>query len=139
LDPFLAPLASGLAHSFSRVVREGDARNLVVEELGVPGALQWQDTDHHWKRELVPAIEIEELPPELHVENRLRHREVCPRLDLAADASYFVLQVGLGWIDCAGDREVRRSSNRGSGCVLAFLHLADDLDQPDGVDVVDGS
>src|SRR5690606_13133907 len=89
-------------------------------------------------REPFLAVDLQEIRPDLRREDGLGHDEVGASGDLLAQAPGLVLQVRLGRVDGAGDREVRGPTNGRAGRVLAFVHLVDDPDQADRVEVVDG-
>src|ERR687895_551980 len=126
---------SGVAQGLLKIVGNDDARQLVVETERQAVARDRKQSDQQRDGRLA-AEAIEEPVEVLEVEDELRHRELRAVLDLPLEAVELELEVVRRRIDCAADEERRRGVNRSTVEVLAGVQLRDQLDEPDGVDLV---
>ncbi len=136
-DADLPAVVPSGSHSLQGLFCQRNARNLVMQELGMPRALEWQDSDHDRHRDLTPEV-LEETQPDLDIVDRLGHHEMRAGGQFLAQPARLQRQILPGRIDCAGDREGGISAERRARPVDSLIHLAEDFDQADRIDVVDG-
>ncbi len=138
-DPLLARRgpAPGLAHPLAHVFGHLHARDLVVEELGVPVAREREEPDEHGEPERLDVVE----EPQQHVGvvYRLGHHELGARRLLLAqprDLARVVERSGLG---AGREQEAGGPAERLSGRVDAVVQARRELEDADRVQIVDGS
>ena len=137
----LRPAIAGRGHRRPGLVGDRDPRHLVVQELGVPCALERQQPEQDRDREAArpePAagLRVHRLDLADRVE-RLGHDEMGAGGQLAFEAIPLGRTVGGRRVEGAGDREPGPLADRRAGAVLAPVEPGQDLDEADRVDVPD--
>src|SRR5262249_23558403 len=114
LDADALPFVPGLMHAAANPFGNVDARDLVVEELGVAEGLERQDADEDGNlRE--PAQPLDESLPATQLVHRLRHDEVRAGVELLLHVFELGIEVLGGGVDAAADRELGERADRGAG------------------------
>src|SRR5262245_25807454 len=136
LDPDAQGAVTRLAKPAAHVVGDRDPRHLVVEELGVSGAVQRQDTDQDRDGRatgaLEEAIELGEVVHGLSLDPaRAGPNFSLEAIDLARD-------VLSGRVERGAEVERGRLPDAAAGSVLTLVHPAQDLHQADAVYVEHG-
>ena len=138
--PSFAAWSPPCGDAFADLFRNIDPRDLVVQEIGVPGTVQRQHT--HQNRELrrgrySSVYRCEELLGFLRLVHRLGEEEVGAIVDLAAQHFHLAFRVLGGQVEGAADEEVGRLADLGAGVVQTAVEpLFDQFDQTRGGQVV---
>ncbi|MCZ7589957.1 MAG: hypothetical protein M5U27_14090 [Gaiella sp.] len=117
---------------------DADPRNLVVEAERHGVTAERPHADEHRDRPFAPQP-LDEPVEQLDVEERLRHREVRARVDLAAEPLELEREVVGGRVDGDPDEERRRRVERFADVVLAPVERGEQPDEADRVDLVDAA
>src|SRR5215467_1096943 len=135
LDPDAERAVAGLAEPAPHVLGNRDARDLVVQEFGVAGAMKRQDPHQH--RHGRAARALEKTIERRQVVHGLRLHPASAGANLALEALDLARNVSGRRVQRGAHVERRGLADAAPGGILSLVHPAEDLHEPDPVDVED--